>query len=653
MWIRTDQYFYAYGNNVVFCHVNSPSTCLTFISTGQETGLITFTRRDVCNAATIAAGNDPGYVDIDHERVDYGICYSCPAGTKRNAAGNGCTRYVDRYFDKPNDICSNPGFGNPIYPLTGVKRQDVDVGVRIGDQALTLTYDTRSKIPGAADLSLWNIPARASFGPLWQSSLHKSMVLQSSAGPGSAYSSVVAQRGGALSTAGVAGFDSCSSGGGSSSAYIPTTERTQRITYSGSAGRLVDGKALSEENYDASGAVQSVVSARGVKLTYTYSAASTPASIAPSAGLLIQISDPFGRSIQFTYEQAADTSLPPRILTITDPNGKTIRASYDTLGNLRSLQWPDGAVRTFLYERTDLPWALTGMQDENQQRYATYSYDNAGRANSTELANGVDKYTVSYSNSSSAPSWSVTETVVNNNLICREHRWVAPSGTSVTGPTGYANGMSASIINGMVGLSTQSQPPGACCAASTAAQDYDANGNVSRYDDFNGNRSCYAYDLSRNLRTISLEGLPNTIGCLTPQTQAAPNALLPRSGTPTGALRRAAPSPRSSPPGSTTASPIRPRVMPSPPVLRRMPWSTASPLSWCASRWSKPPVTTPVARASAPPQSARQWSSAGPTTAGARCSPPMARAPTTPAARTTSPPTSTTPTPRPTGPWGI
>jgi len=47
---------------------------------------------------------------------------------------------------------------------------------------------------------------------------------------------------------------------------------------------------------------------------------------------------------------------------------------------------------------------------------------------------------------------------------------------------------------------------------------YDANGNVASTDDFDGNRSCYANDLSRNLETSRVEGLSNTAVCssLTP-----------------------------------------------------------------------------------------------------------------------------------------
>lgn len=54
----------------------------------------------------------------------------------------------------------------------------------------------------------------------------------------------------------------------------------------------------------------------------------------------------------------------------------------------------------------------------------------------------------------------------------------------------------------------QTQPAGSGCTASSNARGYDTNGNVTSYDDFNGTRACYGYDTIRNLRTVTLEGLP-------------------------------------------------------------------------------------------------------------------------------------------------
>ena len=367
--------------------------------------------------------------------------------------------------------------------------------------------------------------AQAAFGPLWESNWHKSMALQS-AHAGDPYSNVVAYRGDNVrSSASVEGFDSCGGGAGggkSSMVYIPTVERGQKINYSLGVGELLDADALIEERYNADGGVNSVNFARGDKFSYTYSDASTPTSISPSSGLLIQVSDQYGRDVRFSYEQPVDPNLQPRITRVTEPNGHTIVAAYDANNNLASLTWADGQVQSFVYEQMALPWALTGLVDENTKRHATYGYDSQGRAISTSLAGGVDKYTVSYPGGQAA-AWNVTQTVIGD-VICREHRWIPPIGTTVLLPTGQSSSMDASVPQGMVGVTRQSQPAGSGCAASTSNQGYDANGNVSQRDDFNGTRSCYANDLNRNLETSRVEGLSTTAVC---SAVTASNAALP------------------------------------------------------------------------------------------------------------------------------
>ncbi len=61
-----------------------------------------------------------------------------------------------------------------------------------------------------------------------------------------------------------------------------------------------------------------------------------------------------------------------------------------------SLTWQDGKASQFLYENTSFPWAVTGKLDENNSRFATFSYDAQGRAVTSEHAGGVERYSVSY-----------------------------------------------------------------------------------------------------------------------------------------------------------------------------------------------------------------------------------------------------------------
>jgi uncharacterized protein RhaS with RHS repeats len=155
---------------------------------------------------------------------------------------------------------------------------------------------------------------------------------------------------------------------------------------------------------------------------------------------------------------------------------------------------PDGRVRRYHYNEADhldpalAPGSyLTGLSDENNVRLSHYRYDDQGRV--TQSGWGVENYQLSYGAGS---------TVV-----------IDPLGTSRE--VGYQE------ILGRRRPVSVSQPGGSGCAASTSNRAYDANGNPTVEDNFNRHRSCRAYDLSRNLETVRVEGLANTAGCCVPR----------------------------------------------------------------------------------------------------------------------------------------
>ena len=106
----------------------------------------------------------------------------------------------------------------------------------------------------------------------------------------------------------------------------------------------------------------------------------------------------------------------------------------------------------------------------------------------------------------------------SSNITYRLFEWQLPVGIAVTDPLGSSSSLETVIIAGSPRLTSRSQPAGSGCGASTSSQVYDANANVASTDDFDGNRTCYANDLSRNLETSRVEGLANTAVCssLTP-----------------------------------------------------------------------------------------------------------------------------------------
>jgi YD repeat-containing protein len=445
----------------------------------------------------------------------------CPTDTFLSVLPNDPNQYYCYHFvnkllfapppppKKPKCHCDgvkNPSVGDPIYPLTGAARQDIDLGIVIGGIPITLTYDTTRKVPEVNNALTWVTQAPLAFGPMWQTNLHRSITLRSPLNGAltGAYSSIEMDRGSSQwATASVQGLGMCASGGGG--AYTSDVDRGLSLSFTGNnvAGTLTDAGELTEEVYDPTGALTSMARAQGGALTFAYD----------SGGLLRTVTDQFGHAVQFTYEQPASPFQQPRIKLVTAPDGAVIQASYDDSSNLTSLQWADSNSQSFAYANAALPWALTSVIDENNNTFAMYGYDSQGRANSTSLAGGVQQFSVAYSQ---APAWLVTSTYVDayTPFYCRVHTWQAPSGTVVTKPNGQKSNLVASTVNGSVAMSSNDQPAGSGSAGSTESVGYDALGNVTQHDDFNGNRTCYAYD-AKNRRIATLEGLSTATSCPT------------------------------------------------------------------------------------------------------------------------------------------
>jgi RHS repeat-associated protein len=232
------------------------------------------------------------------------------------------------------------------------------------------------------------------------------------------------------------------------------------------------------ESFDAQGKLVAVAERSGLTTVLAYSTTATPSNIAPAPGLLIQISDGRGRTLQLRYSKSL------RIESLIDPNGGVVGYSYDNDGRLSRVTHADGHHKTYHYNEqahtanTTLPFALTGITEERSIRFSTYKYDASGRGVSTELAGEVNRYQISFPDSASR---TVTD----------------PLGTVRTfGFSSIANTLYNTLISGP-----------ACPSCGPASRTYDANGNLSSSTDWNGFRTTYAFDLTRNLEISRTEGL--------------------------------------------------------------------------------------------------------------------------------------------------
>ncbi|EAR11075.1 putative rhs-related protein [Reinekea sp. MED297] len=114
--------------------------------------------------------------------------------------------------------------------------------------------------------------------------------------------------------------------------------------------------------------------------------------------LLSRIENRFGRFLQFEYDAEGQLS------TLTDQDGTSIHYEFDAIGNLIKVIYPDSSPldlndnpnKQYLFENSDFPQHLTGIMDENGTRYATFTYNETGKAISTEHVDGAERVEVSY-----------------------------------------------------------------------------------------------------------------------------------------------------------------------------------------------------------------------------------------------------------------
>ena len=254
------------------------------------------------------------------------------------------------------------------------------------------------------------------------------------------------------------------------------------------------------DEFTRDGRLLATYSKTGGKTTLQY------ASVGSGSSAPIQVTDPFGRSLGLTYDSLG------KLATLVLPGGEVTSYEYTQLADstscagaacerLAAVNYPDGTRRSYLYDEAAYvanPPArtgqLTGLIDELSNRYAMFKY-NGELPTGTSHVGGVDSFAISY------PA-SLVATVVD------------PLGSSRT----YTYTSQAGVL-------TQTYLDGtACIGCGVKAQAVDANGNVSSSTDFNGNGVCFAYDATRNLETARVEGLSSTASC---STVTAANAALP------------------------------------------------------------------------------------------------------------------------------
>jgi YD repeat-containing protein len=116
---------------------------------------------------------------------------------------------------------------------------------------------------------------------------------------------------------------------------------------------------------------------------------------------------------------------------------------------------------------------LTGITNENNERYVTWVFDAQGRAISSELAGNVDKVALAYNTDGSV---------------------------TVTNPLGKQTTYVFDVIHNVKKLTQVIGHPSASCAGANKAYSYDANGYIASKTDWKGNITTYLHN-ARGLET--------------------------------------------------------------------------------------------------------------------------------------------------------
>lgn len=203
------------------------------------------------------------------------------------------------------------------------------------------------------------------------------------------------------------------------------------------------------EHYDLDGRLLSETNSQGNTVLFEYDINSD----------LIAVTGPFGRKLSISRDH-----INGHIMTITTPDSGVLTYQYDSHDNLVGFINQDNKTRRYHYEDSRYPNALTGIADEKGVRYASWKYDNQGRAIYSEHANGTDVYQLAFNQNGS---------------------------TSVTNPLGKSTTYNFIDAHGVKRVSSVEGHPTEHCEGANKSYTYDENGFLSSKTDWNNIKTTY------------------------------------------------------------------------------------------------------------------------------------------------------------------
>jgi YD repeat-containing protein len=247
--------------------------------------------------------------------------------------------------------------------------------------------------------------------------------------------------------------------------WTPDSDVDVTLSRTGSTWTLVDTDDTVETYNDLGTGVAlltSITARNGYTQTLAYN----------SSNQLISVTDSYNRSLGFTHQNGL-------LSTITTPDGLVLSYAYDSNGNLSSVTYSTNpqTSQTYLYENSDFPNALTGIIDENGNRFATWSYDSFGRAISNQHAGGADLMQVAYDDNT--------------------------GNRTVTNALGEQEVYKFTTLQGVPKLTEIDRLASSTTAAAVRFFTYDSNGYRASETDWNGNKTAFVNDAHGQPTTVT------------------------------------------------------------------------------------------------------------------------------------------------------
>ncbi len=336
-------------------------------------------------------------------------------------------------------IHGNPQVGDPITVGTGNVYESATDYQTAGANPLAFTRSYNS-LAG---------PISGLLGRNWRSNYDR--VLQLTMSAGGQITSVTALR------ADGQGLTFTPSG----SAWISDSDVDLKLVQSGSTWTLTDSND-GVETYTTTGTtalLTSVTTRDGYTQALSYDANNN----------LTTVADSFGRSLAFTVQNGL-------IQTVTTPDGLVFAYGYTAsvsggaLDRLASVNYSTNPAtsQSYVYENPAFPFALTGLIDENGNRFSTWAYDSYGRGTSSQHAGGADLTTIAYNDTDGS--------------------------RTVTNAGGEQEVYKFATLQGVPKVVEIDRLATGTTAAATKTFTYDANGYLASQTDWNGNLTTYVND---------------------------------------------------------------------------------------------------------------------------------------------------------------